>query len=236
MQQHIKKWLNLLSHHDNTALLEHYMNSEESENAVQLAHLFQKGMNEQGEFEPCQQLATDVIDTKGLPVALIAQIKTSDALSFFTPALQLSHNFKKTNPRLRNVLHYTFAGHPSALDSVPAFNYLRSMMLFESNGVLRTALCQRDHENLTPIEAYLFTHQNFAPLPAQEFSALLALIEIETTQQAIVPANYQVKLQYLVASCKSQDQIMNTELQRIILIAIYFTKSVNIIVNELNSA
>jgi len=232
MKQHMRTLTHLLSQNDEHSLQQHYLDSSDAENVVQLAHLFQQGMSEISSFDFYQQLATKLIASKSLPVALVAQIKTNDTLSFFTPALQLQDNFKVTNHLQRNPLHYLLAGN-QATASHPPFNYLRSMMLFGSNETLRDALCQRDSQNLTAIEVYLFSNQNLATLPAHELTALLALIEIESKQQAVVPANYIQRVEAVNQLCRSQNKAVSNELQRLIIIAVYFTKSIDVIVNEL---
>jgi hypothetical protein len=233
MKPHMQTLIHLLSKDDDQALIQHYLTSTESENIVQLAHLFQQGMNELSKFDFYQQLATKLIESKTLPPALIAQIKTNDTLSFFTSALQLKNNFKEVDHLQRNALHYLLAGNPLTVNT-PPFNYLRSMMLFGSNETLRDALCQRDNQNLTPIEVYLLSNQNLASLPPHELTALLALIEIESKQQAVDATNYLPTIQAVVKLCRTQVQVINSELQRLILIAIYFTKPIKDIVNEMN--
>jgi len=233
MKQHMQTLIHLLSKDDDQALVQHYLTSTESENVVQLAHLFQQGMSELSKFEFYQQLASQLIESKTLPTTLIAQIKTSDTLNFFTSALQLKNNFKEVDHLQRNTLHYLLAGNPLAVNT-PPFNYLRSMMLFGSNETLRDALCQRDNQNLTPIEVYLLSNQNLASLPPHELTALLALIEIESKQQAVDATNYLPTIQAVVKLCRTQVQVINCELQRLILIAIYFTKPIKDIVNEIN--
>jgi hypothetical protein len=233
MKQHMQTLIHLLATNDDDALLKHYLVSKESENVVQLAYLFQQGMNDLSKFDCFQQLATTLIESKSLPSALIAQIKTSDTLSFFTCALQLEDNFKQVDHRQRNALHYLLAGSQLATNR-PPFNYIRSMMLFESNGTLRGALCQRDEQNLTPIEAYLFSNQNLTTLPPHELTALLALIEIERKQQTLDITNYVPVVQAVSKLCRSQIQEINSELQRLMLIAVYFTKPVKDIVNAMS--
>jgi hypothetical protein len=223
--------LDLLLKNDNEGLLQHYQTSEESENIAQLAYLFHQGISDNTKFDVFQQLATKLVASKHLPVALIAQIKTSDTLSFFTLALQLQDNFKKRDDLQRNALHYLFSGDQSGEDK-PPFNYLRSMMLFGSNETLRDALCQRDAEGLTPIEVYLFSNQNLTPLPPHELTALLALIEIESKQQNVDTTNYIKILQGVSNLGSRQKIIMNSELQRLILIAIYFSKPITEIVSN----
>lgn len=233
MKQHIQTLINLMLKNNNKGLLDHYKNSEESENVAQLAYLFHQGMNDITSFDVYQQLATKLISSKNLPLSLIAQIKNSDTLSFFTSALQLEDNFKKTDHFQSNTLHYLLAGNKSIENKTP-FNYLRSMMLFGSNDTLRDALCQRNSKGLTPIEVYLFSNPNFTPLPQHELTALLALIEIERKQQAVEINNCIPIVEAIGRLGKNQNIPMNSELQRLILIAIYFEKPIQLIVSEVH--
>ena len=233
MKQHIQTLINLMLKNNNKGLLDHYKNSEESENVAQLAYLFHQGMNDITSFDVYQQLATKLISSKNLPLSLIAQIKNSDTLSFFTSALQLEDNFKKTDHFQSNTLHYLLAGNKSIENKTP-FNYLRSMMLFGSNDTLRDALCQRNYKGLTPIEVYLFSNPNFTPLPQHELTALLALIEIERKQQAVEINNCIPIVEAIGRLGENQNIPMNSELQRLILIAIYFEKPIQLIVSEVH--
>lgn len=231
MKQHMQVFIHLVSKNNDNALLQHYLASKETENLVQLAHLFQESMSDASRFDFYQQLATKCIESKSLPIALIAQIKTSYTLSFFTTALQLKENFKKTDHLQRNVLHYLFAG-TSVESNELQFNYLRSMMLFESNETLRDALCQRDDKNLTPIETYFIANKNLTALPKHELIALMALIEIESKQKSVDASNYRTVIETFIKLCHSQYEAINSELERLILIAIYFSKPVKEIINE----
>ena len=233
MKQHMQTFIDLLSKGDNDALLNHYLTSAESENIVQLAHLFQEGISMLASFDFYQKIATTLIESKRLPSALIAQIKTNDTLSFFTPALQLKDNFKQTDHQQRNALHYLLAGN-KLVESIPPFIYLRSMMLFGSNETLRDGLCQRDYQNLTPIEVYLFSHENLTTLPPHELTALLALIEIESKQQTIDTTNDQPIIQAVAKLYRSQGQELNRESQRLVLIAVYFKRPIQVIINEMS--
>mgnify|MGYP006939814303 FL=1 len=227
MKQHMQTLVNLLVNNDFEALLQHYQTSDESENIAQLAFLFQQGQLKLESFDFYQQIATKFIASKCLPSALIKQFNSNDILSFFTPALQLKDNFNETNHLQRNVLHYLLAGEQSTeTKSLPPFNYLRSMMLFESNESLRDALCQRDGQNYTPIEAYLMVNQNLAELPTHELTALLALIEIQSKQQTTDMKNYQPLIQAVGKLCRKQKIMMSSDLQRLILIAAYYNKPV----------
>lgn len=227
--------IDLLAKNDFDALLQHYSTSSEPENIAQLAFLYLQGKKSLIKFGFYQQLATKWIDKKGLPLALIPEFKSSELLSFFTPSLQLKGNFNKTNEHQRNVLHYLLAGAQSGVTHVePSFNYLRSMMLFERNESLCNALCQRDSQNFTPVEVYLYFNKNLSPLPNHELSALFALIEIESKQQVIDDANYKLITQNVAKICRSQVQLVNSELQRLLLIATYYKKPIQEIINDMN--
>lgn len=233
MKQHIQTLIDLLTKNDFSGLTEHYLCSSELENISQLAFIYLQGQKSLIKFGFYQQIATKLIAKKGLPLALIARFKDIDILSFFTPALQLKGNFNKTNQQQRNVLHYLLAGEQLGVTPVvPAFNYLRSMMLFERNETLCKALCQRDAQGLTPVEVYLSTNQNVLPLATHELSALFALIEIESKQQAITAANYWVTIKAVSKICRKQIQPINKELQRLLLIATYYKQPIEQVIND----
>ena len=235
MQKHLQTLINLLTKNDLKALLQHYLDSSETENTVQLGFMFQQGQIKLSSFDYYQQLATSFIETKGFSIGLIAKIKTSNTLNFFTPALQIGGNFNKTDHQQRNVLHYLFTNNQLiAASTQPPFNYLRSMMLFGSNDALLDGLCQRDQQNLTPIEAYLFANINFTSLANHELTALLALIEIESKQQEVNQTNYSLFIQAVSKLCRDQALLTNHELQRIMLIATYYTTSIKQVVSDMN--
>lgn len=237
MQTHLEILTELLTKNDLKALLQHYLDSSEAQNIAQLGFMFQQGQIKDSHFDYFQQLSTSFIEQKGFPTALIGKIKTNDTLNFFTPALQLANNFCQVDKLQRNVLHYLFTNDQLiSANSQPSFNYLRSMMLFGSNNALRTALCQRNDQNLTPIEAYLFGNKNLTPLADHELTALIALIEIENKQQAINKANYSQFIQSVSKLCKGQALLANQDLQRIILIATYYTTSIKQVVSDINES
>jgi len=259
MAPHMKTLYGLLTNTDLKGLLKHYLACNEKENLSQIAFLFQQGQIKSTNFDFYQQLATKFIESKGLPVALIRQIKNNDILSFFTPALQLKANFNKVNDQQRNVLHYLMLGDNSLMlgeenslseekSPAPPFNYLRSLMLFESNELIHFALCQRDAQNFTPVETYLHANQNLDDLPNHELSALLALIEIESKKQEVVANNYLPIIQSVRKLClfqnqnqnqnqskeQNQKQIISQKLQRLLLIAAYYAKPIKQVVTDIN--
>jgi hypothetical protein len=248
MKQHMQTLINLLTKGDVKALHQHYLASNDAENFAQLAFMFQQSQKNAEGFEFYQQLATTFIQSKGLPAAMISKIISSDALSFFTPALQLDQNFNQTSDQQRNVLHYLFAGIPllsllaqSAQQAAqkpvksaqPPFNYLRSMMLFESNETLHHALCQRDGQHLTPLERYLATNQHLSVLPDHEFTALLGLIEIQSKQQNLDKDNFLPVIRAVKKLCLSQSQTIDSDLQRLVLIATYYKKSIQQVLDQM---
>jgi len=232
MKPHIQTLISLLTKKDFKTLLAFYQQSNEIENIDQLAFVYQQGQKSLSVFEFYQQIATKFIESKGLPESLINQINNSDSLSFFTPGLQQNENFSKVNQQQRNTLHFLLAGTAQSSE-LPPFNYLRSMMLFESNESLSAALKQRDCKNLTPIEVYMLVNSNLKTLPNHELTALLALIEIETKQHSINLKNYKNIILAVRQLCKKQNTIVDEELQRTLIIATYYEKSTNQVINDL---
>lgn len=235
MQKNLQIFVELLTKMDLERLLHHYIESSEVENVTQLGFMFKQGQIKSSSFGFYQELATSLITNKGFPSALMPKIKTHNTLSFFTPALQLENNFNKTDTQQRNVLHYIFTHNEVNNSEInqPPFNYLRSMMLFGSNVVLRDGLCQRDQQNLTPIEAYLFTNKNLSTLVNHELTALLALIEIESNQQTIDQANYTHSIKMMSKLYQEQGLSFNNDQQRCILIATYYSISIKQVVSDI---
>jgi len=224
MPQHLQQFIKFITTNNLKALLQHYINSSENENIEQLNFMFQQAEIKPSNFTYYQELSTGFIEAKGFPNYLISQITTNNALNFYTQALQIKDNFNKTDIKRCNFLHYLFTNNKiTPKINQPPFNYLRSMLLFGSNTSLSNALCQRNNNNLTPVEFYLFFHQNVEPLPNHEFTALLALIEIEQKKQVIEAINYHKFKHVLKILCKEQ---INNEQHRILLIAFYYRKPI----------
>ncbi|TYK65108.1 hypothetical protein [Colwellia echini] len=237
MQPHLQTLINLLTKNDLKLLLQHYIDSSEIENNEQLGFMFQQSEIKPSNFSYYQQLATGFIKVKGISKSLISKLKTHNTLSFFTPALQIKDNFKVTDDQHRNVLHFLFTNNKVlSANKQPPFNYLRSMMLFGSNNALRDALCQRNEQNLTPIECYLFTNNNLAPLANHELTALLALIEIESKQQEVNNVNYPLFIKKVRELCQGSTPSEIEELQRVVLIATYYKISIQSVLEYINNA
>ncbi len=235
MQQHLQQFIKFITTNNLKGLLQHYVDSSETENTEQLNFMFQQAEIKPANYDYYQQLATGFIEAKGLSQPLTSQITSSNALSFYTPALQIKDNFKKIDNQQCNVLHYLFTSNKVAsVNNQPPFNYVRSMMLFGSNTALCNALCQRNKQNLTPIEVYLFTHNNFAPLASHELAALLALIEIESNQQTIDIANYFIFIQEFKSLYTDKVKLISKDLHRVILIATYYKKSIHEAITDIH--
>jgi hypothetical protein len=117
-----------------------------------------------------------------MPIGVIAGINDPARFTFFTPALKQNNGFSQANAQGNTALHILFA---NPHNSVPPFNYIRSLLLFESNEGLIHALKQRNNQQLTAIECYFAYNTHFNNLPAHELSALLALIEAQAQLAAI---------------------------------------------------
>ncbi|OUL57256.1 hypothetical protein [Pseudoalteromonas ulvae] len=216
MKAHISSLIQYLTNKDFSGLLTHYQRCDVHQQIDILAFVYQQSLKSLSVFEFYQHIATKLIQSNGLPELIIQQINTADALSFFTPALQCDSHFSKTNELKRNVVHYLLAG------DTPPFNYLRSLLLFESNEHLAQALCQRDCKNLTPIEVYLRINKQFSPLAPHEFNALLALMEAEQTFNPANRHNLTDTLKQVAKHLQQQVLILDDQIERIGLIGAYY--------------
>lgn len=161
---------------------------------LQLNHLYESAQRLSVKYDFMQNIATRILTHNAPPTPFVNQLTNIDALSFFTPALKISTGFLAQDTQGNNVLHNVFK-HAEA-EKLP-FNYVRSLMLFESNDNLVKALAQPNSSGLTPVACYI-AYANKPNTPVKhEFSALLALMEIEQKQNA------NLKLQ-LVSALKGQ--------------------------------
>ncbi|GAB0111422.1 hypothetical protein [Pseudoalteromonas distincta] len=145
----------------------------------QLNHLFQSAERMSVKYDFMQNLAVRILTTNHLPAPFISQLTSLDALSFFTPAFKVNKGFLAQDHKNNNVLHSVFK---HASESHLPFNYVRSLMLFESNDDLLKALAQPNHHGLTPVGCYIAYAKKTSIPVKHEFSALLALMEIEQKQ------------------------------------------------------
>lgn len=162
----------------------------DAQKVMQLNYLFESALRMSIKYDFMQNIAVRILASNTPPAPFIEQLTSLDALSFFTPALKLNKGFISTDSHGNNVLHNVFK---HAAPSQLPFNYVRSLMLFESNEELLHALAQINQYGLTPVASYIvYAHKPNIPVK-HEFSALLALMEIEQKQ------NPTAKLQLLEA-------------------------------------
>ncbi|ALS34150.1 hypothetical protein PTRA_a3143 [Pseudoalteromonas translucida KMM 520] len=152
-----------------------------AQQANQLMHLYQSAQRMSVKYNFMQNVAIRILTNNPLPTSFISQLSTLDALSFFTPALKVNKGFLAQNEASNTVLHTVFK-QPDA-NNLP-FNYVRSLMLFESNDDLLKALALPNQQGLTPVACYIaYANKPTTPIK-HEFSALLALMEMEQKQNA----------------------------------------------------
>ena len=150
-----------------------------AQQTLQLNHLYDSAQRLSVKYDFMQNIATRILSSNTAPSPFINQLTNIDALNFFTPALKVNKGFLVQDTQGNNVLHNVFK-HADAT-KLP-FNYVRSLMLFESNDELAKALAQPNSHGLTPVACYI-AYANKPSTPVKhEFSALLALMEIEQKQ------------------------------------------------------
>lgn len=150
-----------------------------AQQTLQLNHLYESALRMSIKYDFMQNVATRILTTNTPPAPFINQLTTTDALTFFTPALKENNGFLAQDSQGNNVLHNVFK-HANAQKL--AFNYVRSLMLFESNDNLVKALAQTNARGLTPVACYIaYADKPSTPIK-HEFSALIALMEIEQKQ------------------------------------------------------
>ena len=145
-----------------------------AQQTLQLNHLYDSAQRLSVKYDFMQNIATRILSSNTAPSPFINQLTNIDALSFFTPALKVNKGFLVQDTQGNNVLHNVFK-HADAT-KLP-FNYVRSLMLFESNDELAKALAQPNSHGLTPVACYI-AYANKPSTPVKhEFSALLALMQ-----------------------------------------------------------
>jgi len=168
-----------LSQHQLNELDNDFKQLTPAQQTLQLEHLYDSALRLSVKYDFMQNIATRILTTNTLPAPFISQLVSLDALSFFTPALKVNKGFLAQDTQGNNVLNTVFK-HANAT-KLP-FNYVRSLMLFESNDDLLKALAQPNKQGLTPVASYI-AYANKPDFPVKhEFSALLALMEIEQKQ------------------------------------------------------
>ncbi|MCK8122063.1 hypothetical protein [Pseudoalteromonas sp. 2CM32C] len=168
-----------ISKHQLNELDNDFKQLNQAQQTLQLNHLYESALRMSIKYDFMQNVATRILTSNTPPAPFINQLTTTDALTFFTPALRESKGFLAQDTQGNNVLHTVFK-HANAQKL--AFNYIRSLMLFESNDDLVKALAQPNARGLTPVACYI-AYANKPSTPVKhEFSALLALMEIEQKQ------------------------------------------------------
>lgn len=177
-----------LQHHQLKELLTDYQGLSSVLQAAQLQHLYQLANSSEVKYLFLQNVAAHLLEASPLPNEAVGFIDDIDKLSFFTPGLKFQNAFNITDQQGNNLLHHLFS-HCQA-NKLP-FNYLRSLMLFESNESLAVALKAQNQQGLTPIGCYIACNNNTQMPAKHEFSALLAMMEVDqnhnqTTVTALV--------------------------------------------------
>ncbi|MEZ7276778.1 hypothetical protein [Pseudoalteromonas sp. 68 DY56-GL68] len=167
-----------LQHHQLKELLTDYQGLSSVLQAAQLQHLYQLANSSEVKYLFLQNVAAHLLEASPLPNEAVGFIDDIDKLSFFTPGLKFQNAFNITDQQGNNLLHHLFS-HCQA-NKLP-FNYLRSLMLFESNESLAVALKAQNQQGLTPIGCYIACNNNTQMPAKHEFSALLAMMEVDQT-------------------------------------------------------
>ncbi|WP_440053888.1 hypothetical protein ACSLBF_13545 [Pseudoalteromonas sp. T1lg65] len=154
--------------------LYHHASLEEKANCLKFLYKSAKTNDAAEHFY--QDVTAYCLKDSDFPEKVLQGINTLDKFSFFCAPMAFAEQLCVQDAIGNNVLHYLLSNTPA---EQPAFNYLRTLMHFESKELLQTALCARNNKHLTPIECYLAYNPPKQPLAIQELSAFLALCEVE---------------------------------------------------------
>ncbi len=176
MQSAIDQLNSRLQHHQLKELLSDYQRLSGVLQAAQLQHLYQLACSSEVKYLFLQNVAAHLLEASPLPREAVSFIDDIDKLSFFTPGLKFQNAFSITDQQGNTLLHHLFS--QCRADALP-FNYLRSLMLFESNESLADALTTLNHDQLAPIGCFIACNKNTQMLAKHEFSALLAMMEVD---------------------------------------------------------
>ncbi|MCQ8878147.1 hypothetical protein NQT69_09075 [Pseudoalteromonas shioyasakiensis] len=172
-----------LQQHQLQSVVDDFAKLTSQQQTLQLLHLYQSAQRMDVKYSYLQNVATRILTHQPLPQLLIKQFNDTDILSFFTPGLKFNNGFALLDEANNNVIHTLFSH--CNIAKLP-FNYVRSLMLFESNENLLLALTQQNNQGLTPVASYITCNQYQQSLPKHEFSALLALMEAELKQNKTI--------------------------------------------------
>ena len=176
MQSAIEQLNSRLQHHQLKELIADYQSVSGVLQAAQLQHIYQLACSSEVKYLFLQNVAAHLLEASPLPSEAVALIDDIDKLSFFTPGLKFQNAFCITDNQGNTLLHHLFT--QCQADKLP-FNYLRSLMLFESNESLGVALKTLNKQLLSPIGCFIALNSTTQMLAKHEFSALLAMMEVD---------------------------------------------------------
>ena len=192
----------------------------DSQQTEVLTFFYLQGNKSEQNFDYFQTLAERLNGKASIPKPLVKLITNQSRLMFFTPLLKYATNFAVKDEKGRNVLHYLFVARGEK--TPPPFNYIKSLLLFESNLFLAKALIQEEKSGLVPIEAYLHLNLQFDEVPKHEFTAVLALIEAERAHRDVNLKNKNAAISRFKKVCNEFTISSEAKEQRATLIASYY--------------
>ncbi|WP_046005719.1 hypothetical protein [Pseudoalteromonas rubra] len=202
--------------HDLARIKHCYEQATGSERTAQLRHCYEAADNHPANYEHYQNIVAHCVSQHGLPAGVIAGINTTERLDFFMPALQAANAFNVTNHQGNTFLHCLFV---NPANSLPPFNYIRSLLLFERNESLGEALIVRNHQKLNALETYLSFNPHHHELPQHELTAWLALCEAQRKLNGVDSDNLAKVMAHVRGRAEST--------HRLTLIASYYQVSVS---------
>ena len=217
--QTLQRFISYVKSQQVDKLPEFYSQLCDSDCVLVLKFCFEQAIKNQETYIFFQDLCKQLITTKEvLPEGLITGINTLERLAFFSNALTEIEGYKQANRQGNTVIHALCS---NAQQTQWPFNFLRSLMLFERNESLAHALGHKNHQSMRPIDCYLAFNHNLAKLPDHEFSALLALIEIQSKTSQQSESGLLHAICQLLVKEKVNEQLDNAH-QRVLLIASCF--------------
>ncbi|WP_111979735.1 hypothetical protein [Algibacillus agarilyticus] len=186
----VSRWQNALDKRDFKQVCQLYSQASATENLQQLETLLRLSENSSvAKYNVYQQVATKLLELKKSPSGFIKLINTEAALNLFFPAIKEHLSFDSVDSEQRNCLHYLFRADPlfgrvnaTASNYMPPFNFIRSLLLFESNEPLINALSQKDKQGSAPFDAFFVSLDKVDLLNDVLFSSVFGLIEISAQQ------------------------------------------------------
>lgn len=158
------------------AVIDDYTALNEQQQSTQLAHIYNLAKQSEVKYLYLQKVAMHLLQSAPIAKPFIKFICDLDKLNFYTPGLKFNDAFNVEDERGNTLLHYLFS--QCSADMLP-FNYLRSLMLFESNESLALGLKRLNEEQLSPIGCFIACNTSHNMLAKHEFSALLAMMEVD---------------------------------------------------------